>query len=258
MYITWMGTASFLIESDEERILFDPFVQLIGGTNPNTIDDFLHEDVIFITHAHFDHLLYVPEILERSEATVFCGSVAAEKLESLTEESGRIASISAGLTIPVGGIHVTVFRGRHIYFDRTLITETLSPARLVHYARNLPFLAYANHSFQEKGQTYTYLIEAEGRRILLLGSMNLDPQEVYPRDIDVLILPYQGNSDLPREADKIISAISPRCILLSHFDNAFPPISRDVPLHPLKMLLEKKYPHIRLIRPIRGKRMTLV
>ncbi len=257
MHITWLGTASFLMETEKGRILFDPFVQLIGGTNPNTIDDFLNEDVIFITHAHFDHLIYVPEILERSEATVFCGSVAAEKLEELTEETGRIAKITTGQTIPIGDIKVTAFHGRHIYFDKKLIGETLSPKRMLRYARNLPFLAYANHSFQEKSQTYTYLIEAEGKRILLLGSMNLDPKEIYPKDIDVLVLPYQGNSDLPREAHKVIDALRPRQVLLSHFDNAFPPVSRDVPLHPLKEMMERFFPDIRLIRPVRGKQMTL-
>lgn len=40
MKITWLGTASVRIETEGERILFDPFVQLAGGENPNCIDDF--------------------------------------------------------------------------------------------------------------------------------------------------------------------------------------------------------------------------
>ena len=41
--ITWMGTATFLLEAAGERILFDPFVPIKGGENPGCIDDFLKE-----------------------------------------------------------------------------------------------------------------------------------------------------------------------------------------------------------------------
>jgi len=40
--ITWLGTAAIRLEADGETVLFDPFVQLIGGENPNCLDDFFH------------------------------------------------------------------------------------------------------------------------------------------------------------------------------------------------------------------------
>jgi len=40
MKITWFGTASILLESEGEKLLFDPFVQLAGGSNPNSLEDF--------------------------------------------------------------------------------------------------------------------------------------------------------------------------------------------------------------------------
>ena len=57
MKITWLGTASVRIETEGERILFDPFVQLAGGENPNCIDDFWQDRTLFITHGHLDHLM---------------------------------------------------------------------------------------------------------------------------------------------------------------------------------------------------------
>ena len=38
--ITWFGTASILIEACGQKLLFDPFVELNGGSNPNTLEDF--------------------------------------------------------------------------------------------------------------------------------------------------------------------------------------------------------------------------
>ncbi len=255
MEITWLGTASFVIETQKGRVLFDPFVQLLGGAHPNTIDDFLDEDVIFITHCHFDHLHFVPEILERSEATVFCASVPARMLESLTDETDRIAELTVGQTVPIGDMLITAYPGKHIFFDKHYLGDTLSPRRMVKYARNLPFLFYANKKYQEEGQTLAYEICAEGKRILLLGSMNVDEQADYPEDIDLLILPYQGNNDLVREADKVIGRLQPKNVLLSHFDNAFPPISRNVDLSGLKKLVQEKYPQMKVVKPTRGKKI---
>lgn len=56
MKITWYGTASILLESEGERLLFDPFVELAGASNPNSLEDFVQETDICITHGHVDHL----------------------------------------------------------------------------------------------------------------------------------------------------------------------------------------------------------
>ena len=80
MKITWLGTAAIRLEADGETVLFDPFVQLVGGENPNCLDDFLQDQTICVTHGHLDHLMEVPEFLDPesdAEATVYCGEVAA-------------------------------------------------------------------------------------------------------------------------------------------------------------------------------------
>ena len=102
-----------------------------------------------------------------------------------------------------------------------------------------------------------FQIRAGGRQILLLGSLALDPGEQYPEDVDILILPYQGNNDLPARAREVLERLHPKSIVLSHFDNAFPPMSRDVDLRPLKELIETEFPGIRVIRPTAGKPMHL-
>ena len=83
--------------------------------------------------------------------------------------------------------------------------------------------------------------------------MGLDPDTLYPEDIDLLVLPYQGTSLPVSTALSILERLHPRAVLLDHFDDAFPPITRTVDTRPLKKALEKKYPNIKVVKPIAGK-----
>ncbi len=255
--ITWKGTASFLLEAAGERLLFDPFVQIRGGENPAALEEFLNEETIFITHGHFDHLYWVPQLLEEGEATVFCTACPAETLERFTEETGRVVRIRVGDCIPIGGMKIWVRKGRHIDFQIKRIFETMSPLRVLRHWRNLPFLLWANHTFKDGNETVAFEIQAEGRRILLLGSLALDEREVYPQGADLVILPYSGNHDLVAEADRVVERLRPKRILLSHFDDAFPPMSRSVDTRPFYQMMQQKWPEIAVAKPKKDKPIRL-
>ena len=257
MKITWMGTNTLLFEAAGQRILFDPFVELTGASNPNTLDDFLDEKIIFITHGHFDHLFFVPTLLEEGDPTVFCTKTPAETIAKNTDFTDSVVLIRPGMEIPIGNVRVKAYQGRHIVFDRKLIGETLNPVRILKYIRNIPFLLYANQSFKENGETLCYELKAEGKRVLIPGSLALDDDENYPQSADLLILPYQGNNDLLAYADRVIGRLMPKRILLSHFDNAFPPVSRDVDTRPLRKMMKEKYPGSQVVKPTAGKPVHL-
>ena len=69
--ITWFGTASILIEACGQKLLFDPFVELNGGSNPNTLEDFEGVGDICVTHGHLDHLFFVPEPVSYTHLDVY-------------------------------------------------------------------------------------------------------------------------------------------------------------------------------------------
>ena len=94
--ITWFGTASILIEACGQKLLFDPFVELNGGSNPNTLEDFEGVGDICVTHGHLDHLFFVPELVEGQDATVHCPAAAARTLEGFLEENGNIVLTGSG------------------------------------------------------------------------------------------------------------------------------------------------------------------
>ena len=218
-------------------------------------------DTIFVTHCHFDHLYTVTELLEAAggDINVFCTKHCCDTLANFSEDQSNVVQIDTGRSYHFGSIDIDVYKGRHIEFQWRHILDTMSPIRTLRYARNLPFLYQANRFFKEEGESVAFGITLgeDRKRILLLGSLALHPDEQYPEGADVLILPYQGNNDLPARAGEVLMRLKPKSVLLSHFDNAFPPMSRNVDLRPLKRMMEKGFPQIRVVKPVPGKKISL-
>ena len=117
------------------------------------------------------------------------------------------------------------------------------------YGYNVPWMAYQNRVCKEAKETVAYLIKAEGKTILLLGSLGLDEATIYPMDVDLLILPFQGASDLITPSLEIIEMIKPKRIMLDHFDNTFPPISKKISLIEFKKWMDIDHPEIKVVKP---------
>ncbi len=253
MKITWLGTASILIEAEKEKILFDPFVELAGGSNPNTEEDFKGVTDVCITHGHVDHLFATPQLIEEQDATVHCPAPAAATLEGWLEECGNVVRTLPGESWRVGGIRIRAHRGAHVPFTPYLAARTLFQQRNFCYLRNALFLAWAHPRFPEKGETLVYEVEAEGKRVLLLGSMALDSGTVYPEGADLLILPFQGRREPEKEAGRIVERLKPKRVLLDHFDDAFPPVSRQEDTRGLYRLMQERFPQVKVVKPKAGK-----
>ena len=253
MKITWYGTASVLLEAEGEKLLFDPFVQLAGGSNPNTLEDFPSDADICITHGHVDHLFFVPELLEKRDITVYGTKAVMDTLEGWVEDGSSLVQAEPGISWYIGNMRITMLKGKHTEFSLHTVLRKLFQPGLLRYFRNALFLAWAHPKFPEKGETAAYQIEAEGKSILLLGSMALDKDTVYPAGADLLILPFQGREDMTAAALEIVNKLKPRRILLDHFDNAFPPVSEEVDTRLFKKAMDQIYPEIKVVKPKFGK-----
>jgi L-ascorbate metabolism protein UlaG (beta-lactamase superfamily) len=69
MKITYYGHSCFALDTGSSKILFDPYIsenELAAAIDIDTIS----ADYIFISHAHFDHILDAVRIAGRTKATV--------------------------------------------------------------------------------------------------------------------------------------------------------------------------------------------
>lgn len=258
MKITWYGTASLLIENEKDKILIDPFLPLRGAQNHPSLLDYRQTDSILITHGHIDHLGSIPKILRDTDITVYCSQTPAATLEKKDVDCDMIAIIRPGDVLRFGTITVVPLPGKHIRFDTELIRHTFLNFRILRYFPNFIYLLLKNGTYTEKNETLAFQIKAGGKMILVLGSLNLDENVEYPKHADMLVLPYQGATDLVTAALSVIEKIQPRTVLLDHFDDAFPPISDQIDTKPLKKALAEHYPDLPVVKPTAGKPVTLL
>ena len=218
----------------EAAIAFDPFFGMPVGCFKNKNrsslpkDDFSKVTDVFVTHGHVDHIYYLPELCVASDFRIHCTPTPRKTLTRRGVPPERIVPAAAGGTDSVPPFTVTAYKGRHCRFDLPIILKTVFRGsffrHLVHAVRFLLEML----RFPEKGEILMYEVSCGGKRIQVLGSLGLDEHTDYPADADVLILPFQGRSNLEAYALGIVRRLRPRAVLLDHYDDAFPPVSDDI------------------------------
>lgn len=256
MEVKWYGTATLAYSAEGKTILFDPFLPMNRKLPQPDLNELAACDDIFITHGHFDHLIDVPKVVASGGGPVFCSKTAAEALIREGVKESNITVVKPGDLIERGPFRITVLRGKHIRFDLKLIMQTLFNRRVIIHRHNLKLMLRESRRYPA-GEVLVYLIEAEGKRILHLGSLNLDETERYPITVDVLTVPYQGRSDLPSYALKIMRRVQPQIAYLHHFDNSFPPVSSPVDVQPFISSTKKQFTGLRVIIPEAFKSLSL-
>lgn len=242
MKLKWHGTACISLETENAAIIFDPYIPRQGSETPSAEEEFLRFENILVTHGHFDHISTIPETVAKSGATVWCTKAPYSSLSQKGIAEDNLKLIAAGDVLQFGDIKVTVFQSRHVKFDLKLILGTLFSVRPIKYFDNLVELIGENRICKEAGETVGFLIEAEGKRIYLMASMNWAEGVEYPQDVDLMVLPFQGASDLVTPGLKFVEMTHPKAILLDHFDDTFPPMSNHIDTSGMVKALEGKIP----------------
>ncbi|MBW6463185.1 MAG: MBL fold metallo-hydrolase [Bacillota bacterium] len=256
MEIKWYGTASLEIKDIGSSIIFDPFFSLNKDLSVPKPDQFSGGSDIFITHGHFDHLMHLQQILAGGQMNVYCSKEAADSLRRDGVDVNRVNIINPGDIIEKGPLKIEVLKGAHIRFDLPLIIKTLFSRRAISHFKELKELIKLAKLYPE-GEVLIYKISNGSKSILHLGSLNLDPNETYPADIDLLTLPFQGRSDLDSYAVQFIEKLRPKTLYLHHFDDTFPPVSSPVNIAPFTAKIAKIYPEMSLYIPEYGKPMII-
>lgn len=228
--ITWFGTATILIKSNDKNILFDPFIRYSKLNDIEYINRLSNFKNILITHGHIDHTLHLEKLYKNKCAKIYCTNSPYNRLH---KKMNNLVKIKYNDSIKIDNFNIKVLPGKHIKFDLKLIFKTLFNKNIIKYFSNLVYLSFNHIKCRENKETVIYYIEIDNIKILLMGSMELNNID-YPKNVDYLILPFQGRSDLDKKVIPIIDKINPKKIFLSHFDNSFPPISTNVSTSTIK------------------------
>lgn len=175
---TWFKQAAFRWDGDGLTVYIDPW---------GIRDDDPPADVVFITHAHFDH--FSQEDLERvrKEATRFLAPHDVAR-----ELSGEVTPVAPGDSLEVRGIRVQVVPAYNVVEER------------------LEFHPKAN-------RWVGYVLELGGNTYYHAGDTDHAP-ELSDVRADVAFLPIGGTYTMdPTEAGGLARAISPQLAVPMHY-----------------------------------------
>ncbi|MDR3345283.1 MAG: MBL fold metallo-hydrolase [Oscillospiraceae bacterium] len=260
MKLTWLGCASVRLDCGNKTLWVDPFMSINGNAdNPADEATFADAHEILITHGHFDHLMSIPEFNAEREIRVHCTDTPRETLLKCGIPEQRIRRFAVGEAFELGDTKISVFQGQHNKIDMRIALQTAlrvgtSIRRAVEFMR----IVAVHKSFPEADETVLFEVQSGGERVQIMGSLGLRENVARPElGADVLVLPFNGTSNPTPMAMRIVEAFRPKSVLLSHFDNAFPPMTSSVDLAPFISAMREKCPEIPVLLPKFGETVSV-
>ena len=228
--VTYLGTNAFLLEAADAVVLVDPYfsriafvpVALNWHIEPNVkrIEAALARlpkqvDLILVTHAHFDHLLDVPQIAQRTGARVMASPTGCYLARAVGLPISQAVPVEPGQVRTHGRAAVRVIEGKHDrLFGRVPYPGALDkvPPRPVKV------------SDWVLGTTLAFVIEMGGQRIYIDsgGTKEMLPPKDQPA-VDLAILGVSLSDGRERLVDAL-RRLRPRYFMPSHQDNFFVPL----------------------------------
>lgn len=256
--LKWLGTASILLNIDGEELLFDPFFRMNKKVEKPPLETFTEVDYIFNTHSHFDHIRDVPQILKTTKAKFYGTPTAYLRLETQgVDVENKVEILCPHEKLETKNAVVKVLRTFHVKNDFWTVFSTTFRILLTFREHKALKVLGEHHHFHMAGDIVAYQVEAQGKKILIFGSAGFDESAKIPKDVDVLVWPFQGRTNMAKYSLPIVEKINPKKIVLDHFDNAFPPITKNVNTKSFEHLMKKKHPNIEVIVPQFGKSVEL-
>ena len=234
MKLQWYGTAALTIESGGMTLAVDPFIGMpIGMSDTERLNTdrakvLRQADAVLVTHGHFDHIYDIPALYGGTQTPIYATKTPVGTLTGKGISPARLHTLTPGETFMTGNFRITAYQSRHCSFDLAVILKTAFRKATIRHPKRLIELLRLNKAYPENGETLLYLIEADGKRLVLMGSMGMAEGEDYPIGADLLILPFQGTGSPAETVRPIVGRLKPKAILLDHFDDAFPPMSAAV------------------------------
>ncbi len=256
--ITYLGVNGFQFETAGHALLVDPYFTRVGfwsaalnqriESHHGRVSEGLKHvrrrvDAVLATHAHFDHLLDVPEITRRTHARLLAGATAVDLVEKFGASPEECEVVRPGSVQRISAWTIRVFAARH---DRLF--------------GKVPFAGKTKLAKQPVkasdwgvGEPLAFVIETAGKRIYIdSGGVPGAPPDSKVGHVDLAILGV-ALPDSRRRFAEVVRQLQPSYILPSHQDDMFAAFSRGFTFgkltnfHQLLRMREKEHLPGRLI-----------
>jgi len=229
-----LGTAGFVLEAAQRRLVLDPFVSrpgvwrtLLRRLRP---DEGLlerhvpHADDVLVGHAHYDHVLDAPALCRRTGARLLGSRAVANVGRAAGLPETQIVPLEGGERIASGALVVRGLRSRHgrVWFGRVPLPGDIeSPPPWP------PRVFDLRH-----GLVLNWLVEGPGASVLHVDSADWVDEEVAGLRVEVLCLCAIGWTRRPEYVEGLIREVRPRFVLPCHWDVFTRPLEAPVRVLP--------------------------
>lgn len=254
MKLKWYGTATLLLESENTRILIDPYFRRNKKLPPLPLEEAATADAVFITHPHLDHFADIAKFLEAGIPKCYVSQGGIDRIAAHGVNTDKMTAYKAGDEITVGNFTVKVHQGKHCVFDAgTLARIALSPRTYLMLPRSIRLLHGMREYKMQDDEIYTLEISDGQKTVTVLGSAGMAKDTEYPAGADMLVLPYQGRTRMHKYMVPFLKEFAPKAVLADHFDNAFPPFSHTVSTKRFASTVKSVLPEAQAIVPQENK-----
>lgn len=225
MKVRWLGLAGIELSLDYQTLLIDPCVtrfpfwrMWIGRvcTDRERIAEMIpRADFVLVTHAHWDHLMDVPEVVRNTDATGLGSPNVCQILAASGAEAEQAREIDVGERLTLGSFQVEVLPAKH----RTVLGQPIFGGPLPSTLA-IPLRA---RDYQ-MDRYFSFLICADGRGLLDWTSERSGP--AVPADV-LFVRAYQT----PAYYEGLLRDVQPRIVMPIHWDALFDPL--DEPVRPM-------------------------
>ncbi|MBE0479638.1 MAG: MBL fold metallo-hydrolase [Dehalococcoidia bacterium] len=219
----WLGVAGIELSVNGQVLVIDPYFTRIpfwrawfGRVEPDRgliAQKVRTCDFVLVTHAHFDHLMDVPEVVLNTDASALGSPNTCRLLRACGVPDRRIREIGPGANLALKDFQVEVFSAKHMK------TPGFSPGPLRPDLR-----APLNARDYRMDDDYSFLIHINGRRILT--DPGEQPQQTFPADILFL---YAHREDAYYRW--LLPLVRPSVVVPIHWDDFFRPLTQPLKAH---------------------------
>ena len=219
----WLGVAGIELQGPGGQVLaIDPFFTRppmrrlwFGRVQPDralSAQKLPRCDWLLVTHAHFDHVMDVPDVLRHTGATAYGSANTCGLLTACGVPGAQVRRIAAAEALDLGAFHVQVLPALHTptpgFGPGALRAGLRPPLRLRDYRLDCDL---------------AFLVEVGGLRLLDWGGVS--SQCAVRADV-LCAFPFGAREGL----QALLEAVRPRLVIPLHWDDLFRSLSR--PLRP--------------------------
>ncbi len=214
---TWLGVAGVKLQANQQVLAIDPFftrpsiVHMLGrvASDSALVAESLPAcDFILVTHAHYDHLLDVAQVIRHTGAVAYGSANTCQLLYRSGITPSQAHQIQVGDNLSLGDFEVEVIHGQHSPIPFGWIFNGKLPPN------EMP----ARHVWNYRMDTCLgYRINIEAARILICAA------RPYPAD-----LLFAGAQEPRYYYQDLCMGTKPRVFVPIHWDNFTRPLNKGL------------------------------